>query len=198
MRFNRQVTLFLFAILLLLLPQQVSAHEGDPTGGFVSGVTHPIFGPDHVLAMVAVGLWGVQLGNPAIWLLPVTFPLVMAFGGFLGLIGIPIPAIEIGIAASAVALGAMVFLEAKPKLPVALLLIGLFAVFHGHAHGTELPEGDSGVLYSIGFVIGTGLLHASGIALGLIHRWKWGEKAIQFAGVLIAVGGCYFLYGAIA
>jgi len=179
--------------LFLTLPCRAWAHEGDPSGGFIDGIAHPIFGLDHLLAMVAVGLWGAQLGVPAIWLLPVAFPLVMAIGGFLGLIGLAIPGIEIGVAASAVILGALVFLEAKPKLSVALVLVGLFAIFHGHAHGTELPAGASGVQYSVGFVIGTGLLHASGICLGLTDRFKWGDKAIRIAGGLIATGGCYYL-----
>jgi len=148
--------------------------------------------------MVAVGLWGSQLGPPAVWLLPVAFPLVMAFGGFLGLIGVPIPGVEIGVAASAVVLGAMVFLQARPKLPVALFLVALFAIFHGHAHGNELPHGESGVLYSLGFVVGTGLMHGCGIALGLFDRWNWGKRIVRAAGVLIAAGGCWFLYGALA
>ncbi|MFN0056648.1 MAG: HupE/UreJ family protein [Planctomycetales bacterium] len=185
------------ALLLTILSHRVSAHEGDPMGGFLSGFTHPIFGLDHVLAMVAVGLWGAQLGVPAVWLLPVAFPLVMAIGGFLGLIGVPIPGVEIGVAASAVVLGAMVFRQARPKLPVALLLVALFAIFHGYAHGTELPAGESGLLYSIGFVVGTGLLHGCGILLGAIHRWNWGKRCIQGAGLLIAAGGCYFLFEAL-
>ena len=195
---HHRFRMFLVTVLLFLRPHVALAHEGDPSGGFLNGLTHPMFGPDHVLAMVAVGLWGAQLGVPAIWLLPVAFPLVMAVGGFLGLIGVPIPGIEIGIAASAMTLGVLVFLQARPKLPVALFLVGLFAIFHGHAHGTELPAGDSGILYSIGFVIGTGLLHGCGISLGLIHHWKWGTKVIQFSGFLIAVGGCYYLYRALA
>src|SRR5204862_6795285 len=110
-----------------------------PTGGFFSGALHPISGADHVLAMVAVGLWGAQLGAPAVWLLPVAFPMVMAFGGMLGLVGVKLPGIEIGIACSAIALGVAVFLELRPSLCAAAVLIGFFAIFHGHAHGTELP-----------------------------------------------------------
>lgn len=198
MNTQRRCQIVLSAVLLLLiLPRRASAHEGDPTGGFLNGFTHPMFGPDHVLAMVAVGLWGAQLGLPAVWLLPVAFPLVMAVGGFLGLIGVPIPGVEIGVAASAIVLGAMVLVQARPRLPVALFLVALFAVFHGSAHGAELPPGDSGLLYSLGFVIGTGLLHACGIALGGIHRWNWGQRVIQSAGLLIAAGGCWFLYGAL-
>lgn len=195
---QRRFLIAMLAVLLLAHTRWASAHEGDPTGGFLSGFTHPMFGLDHVLAMVAVGLWGAQLGPPALWLLPVAFPLVMAVGGFLGLIGVEIPGVEIGVAVSAIVLGAMVFLQARPRLSVALFLVALFAIFHGYAHGAELPPGDSGILYSIGFVIGTGLLHAGGISLGLIHRWNWGKRVVQLAGILIAAGGCYFLYGALA
>ena len=130
--------------------------------------------------------------------LPVAFPLVMAVGGFLGLIGVRIPGVEIGIALSAIVLGLAVFRRAQPPVPVALGLVGLFAVFHGHAHGTELPPGDSGILYSLGFVIGTGLLHGCGIVLGLIDHVRWGKTLVQAAGFLIAVGGCGFLYRALA
>ncbi len=116
--------------------------------------------------MVAVGLWGAQLGPPAVWLLPVAFPMVMAFGGTLGLVGVHLPGVEIGIALSAIGLGAAVLFEAKPKLAIAAALVGFFAIFHGHAHGTELPEGANGLLYSIGFVIATGLLHWPASASG--------------------------------
>ncbi|MBZ0249452.1 MAG: HupE/UreJ family protein, partial [Burkholderiales bacterium] len=143
------------ALLLVALPAW--AHEGGgQAAGFLSGMLHPVSGLDHVLAMVAVGLWGAQLGAPAIWLLPVAFPLVMAFGGFLGLMGVPVPGVEIGIALSAVLLGVMVATQSRPPLGVAIALVGFFAVFHGHAHGTELPVGASGLLYSVGFVIVTG------------------------------------------
>ncbi|HWF97507.1 MAG TPA: HupE/UreJ family protein, partial [Xanthobacteraceae bacterium] len=136
---------------LLLWPTGASAHIlGDQAGGFVSGFEHPISGLDHIVAMVSVGLWGAQLGPPAIWLLPVTFPMVMAFGGMLGLMGVPLPGTEIGIALSAIGLGAMVASEARPPLWIAAVLVGFFAIFHGHAHGTELPPDESGVLYSIG------------------------------------------------
>ena len=165
--------------------------------GFVTGLEHPWSGLDHIVAMLAVGLWGAQLGPPAIWLLPVVFPMVMSLGAFLGLIGIPVPGVEIGIAVSGVVLGAAVFAESKPPLYLAATLVGIFAVFHGHAHGTELPAGQSGLLYSLGFVVGTGLLHALGIAIGMIHRWPKGALAIRFAGVLIALSGAYFLWGSI-
>ena len=171
---------------------------GDAVGGFLSGFRHPISGPDHVLAMVAVGLWGAQLGSPAIWLLPVAFPMVMAVGGMLGLMGVPLPGIEYGIATSAILLGAAVTFEARPPLGVAAAVVGFFAVFHGHAHGTELPAGADALGYSLGFVIATGCLHAAGIAVGVVHRWRWGRALLRVAGAGIAIGGCFFMWRAVA
>ena len=159
---------------------------------------HPVSGLDHVLAMVAVGLWGAQLGAPAIWLLPVTFPIVMAMGGLLGLLGVPLPGVEFGIAASAILLGAAVMTERRLPLLVAAALVGGFAIFHGHAHGTELPPGQSGLLYSLGFVVATGCLHAIGIAIGAIHRWPTGRVALRIAGCGIGLAGLVFLWRAIA
>jgi len=182
-----------------LWPVVVLAHaEKGAAEGLLAGLHHPISGLDHVLAMIAVGLWGAQLEKPAIWLLPVTFPMVMAFGGMLGLMGIPIPGVEVGIAISALVLGAMVMLEAKPPLWIAAVIVGFFAVFHGHAHGTELPEGASGLLYSIGFVVATGSLHGAGIAIGLIHKWPWGRKALRVAGGAVGLAGLYFLWSAVS
>lgn len=173
------------------------ARAGD-AAGFWSGLAHPVSGLDHILAMVAVGLWGAQLGAPAIWLLPVTFPMVMAFGGMLGLMGVPLPGPEIGIAVSAIALGTAVCLEARPPAWVAALLVAFFAVFHGHAHGTELPAGASGLAFSIGFVVATGCLHATGIGIGLVHRWPAGRVALRAAGAFVAAAGGYFLWVALA
>jgi urease accessory protein len=147
--------------------------------------------------MLAVGIWGAQLGAPALWLLPVVFPMVMAQGAFLGLIGLPLPGIEVGIALSALLLGAMVGGEVRPKLAIAVLLVGAFAVCHGHAHGTELPAEQSGLLYSMGFVIATGCLHGLGTALGLLHRWPTGKLALRGAGALIAAMGVLFLWRAL-
>lgn len=185
--------------LALWLSLPAWAHEqAGQAAGFVTGMLHPVSGLDHVLAMIAVGLWGAQLGAPAIWLLPVTFPLVMAFGGFLGLLGVPVPGVEIGIALSAILLGAMVATQSRPPLWLAAALVGFFAVFHGHAHGTELPAGESGLLYSVGFVVVTGLLHATGIAIGLVHRWRKGRIALRGAGALVGAAGVFFLWRAIA
>jgi urease accessory protein len=186
-------------LFLFLYPLTVFAHKrGGEAIGFVSGFEHPISGLDHVLAMVAVGMWGAQLGVPAIWVLPIVFPMVMAFGGMMGLMGIKLPGIELCIALSALALGFAVFREARPKLWIAAIIVGIFAIAHGHAHGTELPLGASGVLYSIGFVMATGLLHALGIGIGLVHRWPSGRIALRFAGAMVAMGGVFFLWKVIS
>ena len=186
----------LSTLALTLASAPAFAHSGGVgAGGFLGGLAHPVFGPDHVVAMVAVGLWGAFLGAPAIWLLPVIFPLVMAFGGVLGIIGVPIPAVERGIATSAIVLGLMVALAARPPLWIAAVLVGSFAIFHGHAHGAELPAGADALAYSLGFVIATGLLHLSGIAFGLLARWPAGRIAVRAAGVAIAFAGALFLVG---
>jgi urease accessory protein len=184
--------------LVLVLPGTAFGHvEGDVAGGLVSGLLHPVSGLDHVVAMVAVGLWGAQLGAPAIWLLPVTFPLAMALGGMLGLMGIDLPGVEVGIALSAVTLGALVLTESRPPLWLGAVVVGVFALFHGHAHGTELPDGSNGLLYSLGFVAATGCLHAVGIAIGLIHRWQPGKLAIRVGGGAVALAGVVFLVAAV-
>lgn len=145
--------------------------------------------------MVAVGLWGAFLGSPSIWLLPIVFPLVMAMGGALGVLGVPLPAVETGIALSALVLGAMVALAVRPPIVVAAVIVGAFAIFHGHAHGTELPHSANALTYSIGFVLSTGLLHLSGILFGLLIRIPGGKLAVQTGGGLIALSGVGFLTG---
>jgi urease accessory protein len=186
-------------LLAALWPSLAWAHAAQGRAeGFLAGVHHPISGLDHVLAMIAVGLWGAQIGAPAVWLLPVTFPMVMAFGGMLGLMGVPLPGAEVGIALSGILLGLAVLAEWRPALSVAAAIVGFFAVFHGHAHGSELPAGASGLLYSIGFVMATGTLHAVGIGIGVIHRWGWGRVVLRGAGVLVAAAGVFFLWRAFA
>lgn len=164
-------------------------------GGFLSGLTHPLFGFDHVIAMVAVGLWGGFLGKPALYVLPILFPLIMAFGGALGVLNMPIPAVEAGIAASAVVLGLLIAFAVRIPLPLASVIVGIFAVFHGHAHGTELPESASAAMYSIGFVLSTGLLHLAGVGLGEAGRARIGRLAVQGLGGGIALTGLAFLTG---
>ena len=188
-----------WAVSAAMLSSPALAHvEQGQAAGLLAGLAHPVSGLDHVLAMVAVGLWGAQLGAPAIWLLPLTFPIVMALGGLLGLLGVPLPGVELGIAASAVLLGAAVMTERRLPLVAAAVLVGVFAVFHGHAHGTELPPGQSGLLYSLGFVVATGCLHAIGIAIGAIHRWPAGRVALRIAGGGVGLAGLFFLWRAVA
>jgi urease accessory protein len=185
-------------LVVLLAATRAFAHEaGGQAAGFASGFGHPFSGLDHVVAMVAVGLWGAQLGAPAVWLLPVTFPMTMAVGGFLGLVGVALPGVEVGIALSAVLLGLMVAKEARPPLAVAAILVAVFALFHGHAHGTELPAGESGLAYSIGFVVATGALHGVGIAIGFVHRFKAGRIVLRVAGGSVLAAGLYFLWRAV-
>lgn len=187
----------LFSTLALLcLPGLAFGHaDVGSAGGFASGFTHPLTGLDHIVAMVAVGLWGAFLGAPALWVLPVVFPAIMAVGGAIGIMGIPIPGVEVGIALSGVILGVMVALAARPPLWIAAILVGFFAIFHGHAHGTELPHSANPLTFAIGFVIATGLLHMCGIAFGLLTRWRIGRVAVRAGGAAISLIGCGFLFG---
>jgi len=194
--FSDQLSLLaLSALPMSVLPGIAWAHaQTGAADGFATGFAHPLLGTDHVIAMVAVGLWGAQLGKPAIWLLPITFPLVMAFGGVLGVLGVAVPSVEIGIATSAIVLGAMIAATVRPPLWLAMAIVGMFAIFHGHAHGTELPAAVNPLAYGVGFVVATGLLHLSGILLGLSVAWPMGERAVRVCGGLICVGGGWFLW----
>ena len=188
------------ALLLWLVPVAALAHEqGTAAGaGFATGFLHPIRGIDHVLAMFAIGLWGSQLGMPGIWVLPVAFPLVMAFGGALGIAGVPLPGTEIGIALSVIALGAVIALSLRPPVAGALAVAAFFAVFHGHAHGTELPGQAGAIAYSAGFVLATGLIHLSGIAVGLVIHLPRGPALVRAGGAAIAAAGAWLLSGLLA
>lgn len=177
-----------------LLSQPALAHEqAGIAGGFASGFLHPLTGLDHMIAMVAVGIWGAQLGAPAIWVLPVTFPIVMAMGGVVGILKLPLPFQEPAIALSALVLGAAVAVRLKTPFAVAAAIVAVFAIFHGYAHGTELPHAANPFAYGIGFVVATGLLHLCGISIGLLLRWPIGERLIRGMGAAIALLGCYFL-----
>ena len=198
---RRLVLAIAAATLPALVASSVPVHAHVQTGeasGFLTGVGHPVSGLDHVVAMIAVGLWGAQLGAPALWLLPVTFPMMMALGGLVGLLGVPLPGLEVGIAASAVVLGLVVMFALRPPLAVAVALVAVFAIFHGHAHGTELPPAQSALLYSMGFVVATGCLHGVGIAIGVIHRWRWGQTLLRAVGAVVALAGIVFMWRAIA
>jgi urease accessory protein len=178
-------------ILSLCTASPAFAHSGGVIGGLQSGLLHPTTGLDHVVAMVAVGLWGGILGGTTMWQLPVIFPIVMACAGALGALGVPVPGIETGIALSGVVLGLMVLFLVRPPIAVAVVLVGAFAVFH--AHGTELPEAANPLSYALGFVVATGALHLAGIAFGLLMKWPSGLIAVRAAGAGIAVAGGAFL-----
>jgi len=190
----RYLPLLTIAIAVLTLAEPAFAHEqAGVAGGLASGLLHPLTGIDHLIAMVAVGIWGAQLGAPAIWVLPITFPLVMAFGGVLGVMRIPLPMPEAVIALSAFVLGAAVAVRLRVPFAAAAVVVGVFAIFHGHAHGAELPSAANPLAYGVGFVVATGLLHLCGIAIGTLSRWPAGERLIQGLGAAIAALGGYFL-----
>lgn len=170
------------------------AHSGTGlAGGFASGFAHPLSGPDHMLAMVSVGLWGSFLGRPLIYLLPIVFPLVMVGGAVLGMAGVPMPPVELGITLSVIVLGGCIAAAFRAPVPVAMAVVGVFAIFHGYAHGRELPSAADPLGYSLGFVLATGLLHVAGIALGHIRNWPCGEMVIRMTGGAIAIVGLIFL-----
>src|SRR5690348_11217604 len=182
--------------LALLAAEPASAHSvGGSAAGFGAGFLHPLSGFDHLLAMVCVGIWGAELGAPAIWLLPIAFPLIMALGGALGVLGVPLPASELLIAVSVVVLGTLVASARKVPLAVALAIVAVFAIAHGHAHGVELPNSADALAFTVGFVLATGLLHLAGIAIGVLTRWQTGVVAVRACGVAVAVAGCFFVLG---
>jgi urease accessory protein len=185
------------AVLAALVPQVAYAHTGvGNASGFVHGFVHPIGGLDHVLAMVTVGLFAAHLGGRALWLVPASFVTMMAAGGALGFYGVNLPFIEVGIALSVVVLGAVVALQANLPLAAAMSLVGLFAVFHGHAHGAEMPMEVSAAGYGAGFLIATALLHATGIGIGLsLGKLAYGpaRRVSQLAGAAIAITGLSLL-----
>lgn len=182
------------AVTMSVLSSPAMAHITNASrGGFAHGFAHPLSGLDHILAMVAVGMWAAQLGRPAYVILPLTFPVVMAAGAVLGIAGLPLPWVESGIAVSVLILGAMVALALKPSLAVSVALVGLFALMHGHSHGTELPQVASAVAYAAGFLIATMTLHAVGLAIGGTSRWPFARVGLRTAGAAIAAIGVLLL-----
>ncbi len=183
----------------LFLPvQSAAAHIINGTqGGFGSGFAHPLTGPDHFLAMFAVGLWGAQMGGRPVWTLPVAFPLIMVVGGIVGLAGVQLAGIEIGIALSVLALGLAIALAWHPAEWAALILIAFFALCHGYAHGAELPLSTDPADYAIGFVLATGMIHLFGIGVGLGLSKPAGGRFARALGAAIALGGVYFLVQAL-
>jgi urease accessory protein len=182
--------------LALVVATPAEAHLPDAAGaGWAHGFVHPFSGLDHILAMVAVGAWAAQTGRPALWVLPAAFPLAMAAGGLLGVAGVPVPGIESGIAVSVLVLGLLIAVRAKPPLALSVALVALFAVFHGHAHGAELPQAASPVLYGLGFVAATAMLHLIGLGIGHVMRLPAGMKALRLGGGAIAAAGLALIVG---
>jgi urease accessory protein len=189
----------LAAILAILLPTVAFAHTGvGETSGFMHGFSHPISGLDHILAMVMVGVFAWQLGGRALWLVPTSFVLMMAVGGALGVFGIDVPFVEVGIALSVIVLGLGVALGVKTPVVAAMVVVGLFAIFHGHAHGAEMPEDAGGGAYAAGFMIGTALLHIAGIGIGFLigkAGEHYGPMVVRASGGFAAVAGVGILTG---
>jgi len=187
----------LLAVAIMLVPGAAFAHTGHgEAAGFAYGFMHPLGGLDHLLAMVAIGLFAGGLGGRAMWLVPASFISVMALGGVLGIANLPVPHVEIAIAASVAILGAIIALGVKAPVAVAMGLAGLFAVFHGYAHGAEMPADGSGLAYGLGFMSATALLHVSGLALGLLFGALGearGRAFYRVAGVAIALAGAGLL-----
>jgi urease accessory protein len=184
-------------VVASLFSSSAAAHMGTGLpGGFVSGFIHPLTGFDHLLAMVSVGLWGAFLGRPLIYILPVVFPAMMVVGAIMGMFGVPLPPVEVGIALSVLVLGGSIALSVRAPVWAASLIVAVFAVFHGYAHGKELPSAADPVSYSVGFVVATGLLHVLGICLGLLNDRPHGMVVTRGTGALITVVGAWFLFRA--
>ena len=188
----------LIAIAAWLTAGPALAHSGTGLpGGFISGFLHPLSGFDHMLAMISVGLWGAFLGRPLIVALPVIFPTVMAIGGAMGMAHVPLPPVEIGIAVSVLVMGAVIAFAYRAPVWIACLIVAVFAIFHGYAHGQELPSAADPLGYSVGFVLATGLLHVFGIGLGLLNERPGGIKVTRGLGACVALCGCGFMYKAL-
>jgi len=186
-------------LAVALASAPAAAHSGTGLkGGFGSGFLHPLQGFDHLLAMVSVGIWGAFLGRPLIYALPVIFPGLMVVGAVLGMFSVPLPAIELGIAISVVILGACIALSVRAPIWVAIFIVAAFAVFHGYAHGKELPSAADPIGYSAGFVLATGLLHVAGICIGFLNERPGGRLITRTLGAAIGTVGLFFLYRAVA
>jgi urease accessory protein len=184
-----------FTATLALFPVLAHAHPGHSHAGFAAGAAHPVSGLDHILAMFAVGLWAVQLGRRALWAVPASFVAMMTVGGALGMAGISLPFVEQGILVSVLLLGLLVATATRIPVAASMLLVSVFALFHGHAHGVEMPVSAAGFSYSAGFVVATALLHGSGILAGLMAARFAKENWLRAAGGSIVACGCALMLG---
>lgn len=189
-----RISLLLLLSLCWIAP--VSAHEIHSGGGFMSGFNHPVLGFDHLLAMLSVGMLSTQLCGRAIWTVPLAFVTFMLVGGILGLYAIAVPFVEIGIALSVLLLGLAIAFDRQIPLLFAMAFVGVFAIFHGHAHGAEMPELASPVLYALGFLLGTAVIHLGGVMIGLGMQKMTGQRNLmRVTGAAIAAMGGYLLAG---
>lgn len=182
------------SLILILAPTMAQAHVGDHGGGFVAGLSHPVLGLDHLLAMLAVGILSAQMGGRAIWAVPTAFVAVMLIGGLMGIYGVPFFSVELGIAVSVLALG--VALAAEKKLPMfwTMFAVGFFALFHGHAHGVEMPEIAAPALYALGFLVGTAAIHITGVLVAVVSNlYKQGPQFLRYLGAGIAGIGLHLI-----
>lgn len=180
-----------FAIFFVFAPAAALAHPGhDGAGGLVHGFLHPVTGIDHVLAMIAVGVLAAQYGGRALWLIPMSFLVAMAAAGAIGMAGIPVQIVEAGIGLSVVVLGLVIAFQIKPPTLVAMVVVGFFALFHGYAHGSEMPNGLAGLSFAAGFLVATALLLGAGVGLGLLlQRRTLSRRLIQAGGGAMALVG---------
>jgi len=188
-----------FVFLFLISPDMIFAHDSTTVerfGSFIGGLAHPILGLDHLLAMLSVGIVSAQIGGRAVWTIPTTFVVVMALGGLLGLMGVGFIAVEVGIALSVLALGLVILAKQSIPVYVVMVAVGLFAVFHGYAHGAEMPDIAQPIRYALGFLTATAIIHIAGVLIGDIPgHYKYGPIVLRVLGGVIAVFGALFLVG---
>ena len=189
----RKIVLSILGVVLFF-PSISYAHEVGGGGGFMSGLTHPVLGFDHLLAMLSVGILSAQMGGQSIWRVPLAFVLVMLGGGILGINGIPIFSVELGIALSVLVLGIAIAADKKLSPLLAMVFVGFFAIFHGHAHGTEMPYLSKPVFYAGGFVVGTAGIHIAGVLIGIVaERFKQGGQLLRYIGAGMAGIGFHLI-----
>ena len=187
----KRAAVTIFVIFFVFAPAAALAHPGhDGAGGLVHGLVHPVTGIDHVLAMIAVGVLAAQYAGRALWLVAMSFLVAMAAAGAIGMAGIPVQIVEAGIGLSIVVLGLMIAFQFKPPTLVAMVVVGYFALFHGYAHGSEMPNGLAGLSFAAGFLVATALLLSAGVGLGLLlQRRTLSRRLIQAGGGAMALVG---------
>lgn len=178
------------ALALVTATQLAQAHTvGSHAAGFSAGIVHPFIGLDHLLAMLAVGVWAAQLGGRALWRVPLAFMTMMAVGAGFALAGVMPPSVETGIASSVLVLGLLIAFAVRFPIGASMTLVGVFALFHGYAHGTELPQAASAALYGLGFLLATAVLHVAGAGLGMVFGRKLPAAWVRLTGAGIAAAG---------